>query len=117
MYAEITADAMAGAVLEIEPGLPEILPRQRVELRAGGAVGEYRARNRHVPAQHAGKAVAHFRRGLTDRDGAGDVGGAAIILRAGSDPQEIDARNAPVALAGDAIMHDGAIRAGARDGG
>ena len=78
---------MAGAVIEIDAGLPQELPRQRVELRAGGAVGKYRARDRDMAAQHAGEAVAHLRRRLADRDGAGDVGGAVFILRAGIDQQ------------------------------
>jgi len=76
-------------LLEIETGLPQELPRQAVELRAGGAVGEYRARDRHVSAQHAGETVTHFRRGFADRQGAGDVGGAVFILRAGIDQQQI----------------------------
>src|SRR5438105_151874 len=80
-------------------GLPEELPRQRVDLRAGGAVRKYRARDRDVAAQHPGKAVAHLGRRLADRDGAGDVGGAVLILRAGIDQQQIARRNPPVGLA------------------
>ncbi len=89
MHREVAADAVAGAVIEIDAGLPQELPRQRVDLRAGGAVGKYRARDRDMAAQHAGEAVAHFRGGFADRDGAGDVGGAVFILRAGIDQQEI----------------------------
>ena len=40
MHGEIAAYAMPGAVLEIHAGLPQKLPRQRVELRAGGAIGK-----------------------------------------------------------------------------
>ena len=116
MHREIAADAVSGAVLEIEAGLPEILPRETVELRAGGAVGKHRAGNRDVPAKHAGETVAHFRRRLADRNRAGHVGGAVFILGAGIDQQQIAGRNAPVALAGDAVVHDGAVRAGAGDG-
>ena len=116
MHREIAADAVPGAVLEIEAGLPEILSRQAVELRAGGAVGKYRPRDRDMTAQHAGETVAHFFDGFADRDGAGDVGGAVFILRAGIDQQEIAGRDPPVAPAGDAVVHDGAVRAGAGDG-
>ena len=116
MHRQIAADAVAGAVLEIDAGLPQELPRQRIELRAGGAVGKHRARDRDMAAQHAGEAVAHFRRWFADRDGAGDVGGAVLILRAGIDQQEIAGRDPPVGLAGDAVMHDGAVRSGAGDG-
>ncbi len=107
---------MAGAVLEIEAGLPQELPRKGIELRASGAVGKHRARNRDVATQHAGEAVAHFVGGIADRDRAGDVGGAVFILRAGIDQQEIAGRNPPVALAGDAVMHDRAVRPGPGDG-
>ena len=116
MHRQVAADAMAGAVIEIDAGLPQELPRQGVELRTGGAVGKYRARDRDMAAQHAGEAVAHFRRRLADRDGAGDVGGAVLILRAGIDQQEIAGRDPPVGLAGDAVMHDGAVWSGAGDG-
>ena len=40
VHRQIAADAVAGAVIEIEPGLPEKLPRERIELGAGGAVRE-----------------------------------------------------------------------------
>ena len=110
MHRQIAADAVAGAVLEIDSGLPQELPRQRVELRAGGAVGKHRARDRDMAAQHAGETVAHFRRWFADRDGAGDVGGAVLVLRAGIDQQQIAGRDPPVGLAGDAVMHDGAVR-------
>ena len=38
--AEIAADAVAGAVVVVEPGLPQGDARQRVELAAGGARGK-----------------------------------------------------------------------------
>jgi putative SOS response-associated peptidase YedK len=47
------------------------LPRQRVDLRAGGAVRKCCARNRDVAAQHAGKTVAHFVRRRADRETMG----------------------------------------------
>ena len=42
-----------------------------------------------MAAEHAGEAVAHFRARRADRDGAGDVGGAVLVLRAGIDQQQI----------------------------
>ena len=107
---------MAGAVVEIDAGLPERLPRERIELRAGGAVGEHRGRDRDMALEHAGEAVAHLGGRLADDDGAGDVGGAVLILAAGIDQEQIAGRDRAVGLAGDAIMHDRAVRAGARDG-
>ena len=60
VHREVAADAVAGAVVVVEAGLPEELPRQRVELRAGGAVGKHRAGDGDVAVQHAGEAVAHL---------------------------------------------------------
>ena len=116
MHRQIAADAMPGAMREIEPGMPQELARQRIELRAGGAVGKRGAGNRDMAAQHPGKAVAHLLGRLADRDGAGDVGGAVLILRAGIDQQQVAEGDAAVGLAGDAVMHDGAVRPGAGDG-
>ncbi|GCC46735.1 hypothetical protein chiPu_0030840, partial [Chiloscyllium punctatum] len=69
-----------------------------------------------MAAQHAGEAIAHLCGRAADRDGAGDVGGAVLILRAGIDQQEIAGHDAAVGLARHAIMHDGAVRPGAGDG-
>src|SRR5207253_2718262 len=63
------------------------------------------------------EAVAHFFTGLADRDGARNVGSAVLILRAGIDQQQVAARNAPVGLAGNAVMHDGTVRPGTGDRG
>src|SRR6516225_11694174 len=116
MHREIAADAVTGAVLEIDAGLPQKLARQRVELRARGAIRENGAGDRNMPAQHAGEAVAQFAGGFADRDGAGDVGGTVLILRAGIDEQEVARHDSPVALAGDAVVYDRSVRPGAGDG-
>ena len=88
---EEAADAVAGAVGVVEPGLPQVLPRQAVELAAARALGEHRAGERDMALQHAGEAVLAFRRSArrADPDGAGDVGGAVGILPARID--QIDA--------------------------
>ena len=99
VHRQIAADAVAGAVIEIEPGLPQELPRQRVELRAGGAVGKHRARDRDMALEHAGEAVAHLGARRADRDGAGDVGGAVLVLAAGIDQKEFAGRDAAIAPA------------------
>src|SRR5229473_3484318 len=56
MHREIAADAVAGAVLVIDAGLPEKLPRQRVELRAGGAVGNETSFNAPVSRRKVSSA-------------------------------------------------------------
>src|SRR5437867_9994473 len=115
MHREIAAHAMAGAVLEVEPGLPQTRTCERIKLGAGGAFGEHRARDRDMALEHAGEALAHLRRRLADRDGAGDVGGAVLVLRAGIDQEQLARLDRPIGLAGDAVVHDGAVRAGARN--
>jgi len=73
-----------------------------------------RAQSRYA-AQHAGKSIAHF------------AGGSPIaMVRVTSvyrhsiarriDQQQIAWRNPPVCLAGNAVVHDGAVRPGAGDG-
>ena len=89
VHAEIGADAVAGAVVVVEADLPQRAARKRVELRAGGARRE---------SAHSASAMWPFstrvKRSrisgarLADRDGAGDVGGAVEILRAGIDQIE-----------------------------
>src|SRR5262249_1953288 len=49
--------------------------------------------------------------------GAGDGGGAVLVLAAGIDQEEFAWLDRAVGPAGDAVMHNGAVRAGARDGG
>ena len=51
-----------------------------------------------------------------DGDGAGDVGGAVAILRAGIDQVERVRRDPPRGLRRHAVVDDGAVRAGAGDG-
>src|SRR3546814_3330969 len=63
---EIAADAMAGAVVVVEAGLPQKMPRQGIELLARGAFGEARAGQRDVALENAGETVAHLGRGQAD---------------------------------------------------
>ena len=115
MHGEIAADAVAGAVVEVEAGRPQRRPREAVELGAGGAVGKHRAGNGDVALEHAGEAVAHLSGRLADDHCAGDVGGAVLVLRAGIDEIDFARRDLPVGPAGDSVMDDGAVRAGAGD--
>ena len=83
MHGEIAADAMAGAVIEIEAGGPEELPRQRVELRARRALGKYCARDRDMTLEHERETLAHLLARRADGDRARDVGRAILVLGAG----------------------------------
>src|SRR5690606_2545614 len=85
---EEAADSVAGAVRVIEPGLPQELARQGIELRAAGARREGLQGEADVALEHAGEAIALLRRRsaaavlVPDPYGAGDVGGAIGILAA-----------------------------------
>src|SRR5580700_2409539 len=108
---------MAGAVIEVEARAPQKLPRKRIELRAAGAVREYRTRDGNVALEHEREALAKVIGSRAHDHGAGDVGGAVLVLAAGIDQKQLTRRDAAVALAGHAIVHDGSVGAGARDGG
>ncbi len=74
---------MAGAVVVIEPGLPEREAGQRIELRAAWCPsGSGRVASAIWPFEHAGEAVAHLPVGVPIADGAGDVGGAVAEVGA-----------------------------------
>src|SRR5271165_4042746 len=83
MHAEIAADAVPGAVVVVEPFLPQRAARKAVELRPRRALREARQRECYMALQHAREAVAHLRRWLADRNRARHVGGAVEILGAG----------------------------------
>src|SRR5262249_19685963 len=116
VHREIAADAVAGAVVEVESLRPQELPSKGVELGAGRTLGKDRARNCDMALEHAGEAVAHLGSRLADRDGAGNVGGAVLVLAAGVDQKQLARRNDAIALGRDAIMDDRAVGTGASDG-
>ena len=62
------------------------------------------------------KRVAHFRGRLADRHRARDIGGAVLVLAAGIDQEQFAGRDRAIGPRRDAIMHDGAVGPGARDG-
>ena len=72
MDAQIAANAMAGAVVEVEACLPQVLPREAVQLGAGRADREQRARERDVALEHSGELPAHLRGRRADGDRPGD---------------------------------------------
>src|SRR6185369_2245983 len=116
MHREIAADAMPGAVVVIEPDLPERPAGQHVEAAAGGALRELHRGERDVAFEHAGEAILHLRGWRADRDGARDVGGAIEILAAGIDQVDRVHLDLAAALLRDLVMDDCAVRPGARDG-
>ena len=67
--------------------------------------------------EHEGEFSPHVGGRRPDGDGAGDVGGAVLVLAAGIEQKQFARRDAAIALAGHPVMHDGAVRPGAGDGG
>ncbi len=116
VHRQVAADAVAGAVVEVEPGLPQRHARQRIELGAAGAFRKHRDGDGDMALQHAGEAVAHLVARRADGDGAGDVGGAVLVLRAGIDQEQFVHAERAVGGAGHAVVHDGAVRTRAGNG-
>ena len=115
VHAEIAADPVPGAVVVVEPLLPQPMAGKGVELGPGRPFRKAREGQRDMALQHPGKAVAHLVRGLADRDGAGHVGRAVQVLRARIE-QVKRARLEPLfGLRQRPVMDDGAVRPGPRD--
>ena len=79
---------MARSVIEIEPGPPQGVARQRVDLRAGRSLGENDAGDRDMALEHAREAVAHLGARTADGDRARDVGRSVLVLAAAVDEEE-----------------------------
>src|SRR5215218_855997 len=107
---------MAGAVIEIEAGSPEKLPRQRVELRAGCALGKYRARNGNVALEYEREALAHFLCRRADCDRTRNIGGAVLVLGPGIDQEQFVQRYPPISLARDPVVNNSAVSTSAGNG-
>src|SRR5712672_787186 len=116
MHGEIAADAVPGAVVEVEALRPQELAREGIELRAGRPLGKNRAGDRNMAFEHASEAVAHLRGRLADGDGAGDIRGAVLVLGAGVDEKELARCDESIARGRDAVMDDCPVWPGPRDG-
>src|SRR5712671_6018751 len=115
VHAEIAADTVPGAVVVIEPPLPERPARETVELCPGGPLRKARQRQRNVAFEHAGEAVAHFGRGLADRNRPRYIGRSVEILGARIEEIEGAGFEALFGFGHRPIVDDRAVRAGARD--
>src|SRR4029077_13862336 len=82
----------------------------------GRPLGKDRTRDRDMALEHASEAVPHLGGGLADRDGAGDIRGAVLVLGARVDEKELARRDDAIALGRDAIRDDCPVRSGPRDG-
>ena len=90
VHREIAADAVAGAVVEIEPGLPERLARASASSCAPDVPFGNTARAMAMwPFSTRVKRSRISPLGSADRDRAGDVGGAVLVLRAGIEEEQL----------------------------
>ena len=108
---------MSGAVGIIHSSMPQMHPRETVELRTGGTLGEGRQRKRDVALEHAGEAVLVLgaRLAWADPHGAGDVGGAIEILPARIDQIDRVRRDCDVGGFIHFVVRAGGMRPGGRD--
>ena len=117
VHVEKVAHAVAGAVAVIHAGGPQRCARQRIELRAAGALGEARARQRNHALHHQGGVAPLLGGGFAQRQHAGDVGGAAQVLAAGVDQQQAPGLQRAVRFGCGAVMRQRAVGLVAGDGG
>ena len=106
---------MAGAVVVIEPDLPQCAPGETIELGAGGAFREAGGRERDMPLQDPSEILAHLGRRFADRNRPGDVGRAVKVLRAGIEQVERAGFEDFLGFRARSVMHDRAVRPGAGD--
>ena len=84
MHREVAADAMARAVVEIEPGLPQWPAREGVDILPARSLWEPRGGDGDVSLEYQRVVPPHLGARRADGDGPGDVGGAVGILSARS---------------------------------
>ena len=100
----------------VQPLGPHRCTGQRVDLLPGRALWKPRHRHRDMTAKNGGKGGDHRRCRRADEHGAGDIGGAVMIVRARIDQQQA-VLDKDAVLAGDgAVMDNGAIRPRPADG-
>ena len=80
MHGQAGADAVAGAVVIIHALGPQGA-RASIDMRAGDAAREGHARNRDQALKDTGMGRRTAGRIAAHRQGAGDIGGAIVILR------------------------------------
>src|SRR5580704_2996599 len=115
MHAEIGTNPMAGAVIEIQPCGPQMLPRQNIQIGSGRAFGKTNGGEGDMPFENAGEAIAHFVRGRTKGYGARYIGRAVEILPAAIEKKKLAFFKPCVGSRRGAVMDDSAMRARACD--
>lgn len=113
---EELAYAVTCSVKVVHPVAPHKLPCQRVELGAGGFVGENGARKRDVTAKNERIDVALLVGERTEGDGSGDVGGAVAVLRTAVEQQEAAIFHGNVGVGRRFVVDDGTVLLVGADG-
>ena len=115
MHGKIATDAMARAMVEIEPDFPQRRARQRIQLHTVCAGRKISHSERNMAAQNAGKGINSTGRCLAalNQNRARDICRALLILSATIDEIEVTRLNRAIGFLGHALMDNRAIGAGA----
>ena len=116
MHIEKRADAVPGAVSVVQTGVPHQGARHRVQRRPAGAFGKLLPRQLDVAAQHQRVQPALAVGARAHHDRARVVSRAAHHLGSGVHQEQVPVVKEDL-VAGLAIVHDRAVRAGGGDGG
>ena len=114
---EVAADAVAGAVIVVEPRVPERRAGEGVELGARRPLREAGHRERDVAPEDTREPIPLLRRRRADRDGPRDVGGAVEVLRARVDQVQHARLEPAVGARRRAVVDDRPVGPGPRDRG
>ena len=115
MYAQITAHAMPGAMIEIKARLPKRMPGQHVKLTTRGSLREACCGNGNMAFQHTGEAIAHLVRRRSYSNGARDIRRPVKILRARIHQIELPDTHFSIGLRLNLIVNDGPVWTRTRD--
>ncbi len=106
---------MAGAMVVIEPRLPECLAGKAIKMRSCHTLREHGGAERDMSGEDAGDMIldCHGRRIWSGPDRSRDIGCAIIVLAAAIDQKNLVRSNGAVGLWRYAIMNNGAVLTGA----
>ncbi len=110
VHAEIGAHAVPGAMVEVEPRLPERPAREGIQVHAREALGKAQPGNGDHALEDARETGAFLRPRLAHGKRAGDVRRSVEILPAAVQHDQVAVLKLPVAVVAHAVMGQGAVR-------
>ena len=116
VHREIGADAMAGAMVEVEARLPQCWRASTSSCGPSCPSGKRITERPIMPFSTRVKRSFISARGRADDHRAGDVGGAVEVLPAGIDQEDLVAPQLAVRILGGMVVRDRRMRAGGGDG-